>query len=78
MDSRGKIDCFRMPKGQFEGIISAQPKRVDGVIEIVAGLEPNKCAVEYYAAVLNASCRRQILTGFSIMSLGGMLLLAGD
>lgn len=34
----GKAEFFRMPKGQFEGICSVQPRHPDGSVDIVIGL----------------------------------------
>ncbi|CBF83044.1 hypothetical protein AN3278.2 [Aspergillus nidulans FGSC A4] len=36
--STGRIDTFRMPRGQFAGICSFQPRANDGSVEIVVGL----------------------------------------
>jgi hypothetical protein len=38
MGSSGHIDTFRMPRGQFAGICSFQPRADDGSIEVVVGL----------------------------------------
>lgn len=35
----GKAEFFRMPKGQFEGICSVQPRHADGTIDVIVGLE---------------------------------------
>ena len=35
----GKTEFFRMPKGQFEGICSVQPRQPTGKVEVVIGLE---------------------------------------
>ncbi|KAL4922541.1 hypothetical protein BDW62DRAFT_217355 [Aspergillus aurantiobrunneus] len=34
----GRIETFRMPRGQFAGICSLQPRREDGSVEVVVGL----------------------------------------
>ena len=35
----GKAEFFRMPKGQFEGICSVQPRQPNGKVEVVIGLQ---------------------------------------
>lgn len=35
----GQTEFFRMPKGQFEGICSVQPRQPSGKVEVVIGLE---------------------------------------
>ncbi|KAI5203356.1 hypothetical protein E4T39_04195 [Aureobasidium subglaciale] len=37
-----KAEFFRMPKGQFEGICSIQPRRPGGSVEVIVGLEPEQ------------------------------------
>ncbi|KAI5200843.1 hypothetical protein E4T38_06378 [Aureobasidium subglaciale] len=37
-----KAEFFRMPKGQFEGICSVQPRRPGGSVEVIVGLEPEQ------------------------------------
>ncbi|EAW12422.1 transferase family protein [Aspergillus clavatus NRRL 1] len=38
LGSSGRIDTFRMPRGQFAGICSFQPRADDGSVEMVVGL----------------------------------------
>ena len=35
----GKVEFFRMPKGQFDGICSVHPRQPNGKVEVVIGLE---------------------------------------
>lgn len=37
-----RAEFFRMPTGQFEGICSVQPRRLNGSVDIVVGLEPHQ------------------------------------
>jgi hypothetical protein len=35
----GRTEFFRMPKGQFEGICSVQPRHPNGIVDVVIGLK---------------------------------------
>jgi hypothetical protein len=38
----GHIDAFRVPKGQFDGLLLLLPRAKDGAMEVVIGLEEEK------------------------------------